>query len=101
MAVLTASRISLSLVSATGSRNASRRTIMRRSRLLRGGCMMGAGVGCGFDFVACAFVVAGGADGFVLTAGVLVGLMRAATFAHDCGGFPKAVEIVPSIRLLG
>src|SRR5690606_5595063 len=100
MAALTASRISLSLVSATGSRNASRRTMIRRSRLLSGVCLAGAGVGCGFSFVAWAFLVAGGTAGFVLAAGVLVGLLVAATFAHDFGGLPSTVESLASIRIL-
>src|SRR5690606_6500791 len=100
MAALTASRISLSLVSATGYRNASWRTMIRRSRLLSGVCLVGAGVGCCLGFRAWAFLVAGGAAVFGLAAGVAVEVLAAATFAQDFGALPRTVESLASIRLL-
>ena len=100
MAVLTASQISLSLISTTGSRNASRQTMILRSYLLSGVCLVKAGVGCGFGFVAWAFLVVGGVVRFVLVVTVLVELLVAATFTQDFGGLLRTVESLASIWLL-
>src|SRR5690606_33369374 len=100
MAALTVSRISLSLVSATGSRNASRRTMIRRSRLLSSVCLIGADVCCGLGFGAWAFLVAGGAALFGFAAGVAVEPLGATIFAQVFGVLPRTVDSLASIRLL-
>src|SRR5690606_42067143 len=81
-------------------RSADLGTMMRRSCLVSGVCLVGAGVCCGLGFGAWAFLVTGGVAAFGLATGVAVEVLAAATFTQDFDALPRPVESLASIRLL-